>query len=94
MGAKKTESLDSAQPQSIVIPPGHNQLEIDYTALNFSAPDDVRFKYRLEGRETAWTTPATRASRITTNCFRDNIAFTSSPATKTDFGMKPAPRSK
>ncbi len=53
-GAKKANRLDSA-PQAIVIPPGHNQLEIDYTALNFSAPNEVYFKYRLEGRETAWT---------------------------------------
>jgi signal transduction histidine kinase len=30
-------------------------LEIHYTALNFTAPDEVRFKYRLEGHETAWT---------------------------------------
>ncbi|MGA2029436.1 MAG: two-component regulator propeller domain-containing protein, partial [Verrucomicrobiota bacterium] len=54
-GAKKTNRLDSAQPQAIVVPPGHNQLEIDYTALSFSAPNEVHFKYRLEGRETAWT---------------------------------------
>ena len=52
---QKTNRLDSAWPQSIVIPPGHDQLEIHYTALNFSAPDAVRFKYRLEGHETAWT---------------------------------------
>ena len=54
-GAKIANRLNSAQPQAIVIPPGHNQLEIDYTALNFSAPNEVHFKYRLENRETAWT---------------------------------------
>ena len=43
----------AASPSSI--PPGHDQLEIHYTGLNFSAPDEVRFKYRLEGHETAWT---------------------------------------
>ena len=30
-------------------------MEIHYTGLNFTAPNEVRFKYRLEGRETAWT---------------------------------------
>jgi signal transduction histidine kinase len=35
---------------------------MDYTALNFSAPDAVRFKYRLEGRDTAWTDA--RAERV------------------------------
>jgi len=59
---QKTNRLDSAWPQSIVIPPGREQLEIDYTALNFSAPDAVRFKYRLEGRDTAWTDA--RAERV------------------------------
>ena len=52
---QKTNALSSTWSQAVVIPPGREQLEIDYTALNFSAPDAVRFKYRLEGRDTAWT---------------------------------------
>jgi ligand-binding sensor domain-containing protein/signal transduction histidine kinase len=58
--AKKTNRLASGWSQPVIIPPGHNQLEIDYTALNFSAPNAVRFKYRLEAynHETAWTTDA------------------------------------
>ena len=52
---QKTNRFSSAWTQAIVIPPGHEQLEIDFTALNFSAPREVRFKYRLEGRDTAWT---------------------------------------
>jgi len=50
---QKTNLLDSAWSQSIVIPPGYEQLEIDYTALNFSAPDAARFKCWLEGHEKA-----------------------------------------
>ncbi|MGA2178682.1 MAG: two-component regulator propeller domain-containing protein [Verrucomicrobiota bacterium] len=52
---QKTNRLGSAWHQSVTIPPGHEQLEIHYTALNFSAPREVWFKYRLEGHETAWT---------------------------------------
>jgi len=52
---QKTNHLDSIWQQSIVIPPGHDRLEIHYTGLNFSAPNAVRFQYRLEGHETAWT---------------------------------------
>jgi ligand-binding sensor domain-containing protein/two-component sensor histidine kinase len=48
---QKTNALSSAWPQAIVIPPGSEQLEINYTALNFSAPDAVRFKCWLEGYE-------------------------------------------
>ena len=52
---QKTNSLSSTWSQTVVVPPGREQLEIDYTALNFSAPDAVRFKYRLEDRDNAWT---------------------------------------
>jgi ligand-binding sensor domain-containing protein/signal transduction histidine kinase len=52
---QKTNRFGPAWRQSVTIPPGHEQLEIHYTALNFSAPREVRFKYRLEGHETAWT---------------------------------------
>jgi len=56
---QRTNLLASTWPQAITIAPGSRQLmvqlEIHYTALNFTAPDEVRFKYRLEGRETAWT---------------------------------------
>ena len=59
---QKTNALNSTWSQAVVVPPGREQLEIDYTALNFSAPDAVRFKYRLEGRDTAWTDA--RAERV------------------------------
>jgi signal transduction histidine kinase/ligand-binding sensor domain-containing protein len=52
---QKTNRLDSAWPPSITIPPGGEELEIHYTALNFSAPELVRFKCWLEGHETAPT---------------------------------------
>jgi ligand-binding sensor domain-containing protein/signal transduction histidine kinase len=48
-----TNRLDLAWQPSVTIPPGGEQLEIHYTALNFSAPGLVRFKCWLEGHETA-----------------------------------------
>jgi ligand-binding sensor domain-containing protein/signal transduction histidine kinase len=48
---QKTNALSSAWSQAVIVPPGREQLEIDYTALNFSAPDAVRFKCWLEGFE-------------------------------------------
>jgi len=35
-------------------------LEISYTALSFVHPQKVRFRYRLEGRDTGWQEPGTR----------------------------------
>jgi ligand-binding sensor domain-containing protein/signal transduction histidine kinase len=42
------------------IPPGNKRLEFQYTALSFSAPDGVRFKYRLEGLEKDWEDAGTK----------------------------------
>lgn len=52
---QNTNRLNSAWSSSVTIPPGKEQLDISYTALNFSAPQAVRFRYRLEGHESGWT---------------------------------------
>ena len=36
------------------VPPGKGRLEIHYTALSFSAPEKVRFKYRMDGLDSGW----------------------------------------
>lgn len=42
------------------LPPLTSDLEIDYVGLSFVAPQKVRFRYRLEGRDHAWQEPGTR----------------------------------
>jgi signal transduction histidine kinase len=42
-------------------------LRIDYTALSFSAPTKVRFRYRLEGFDTQWVDAGTRRQAFYTN---------------------------
>jgi signal transduction histidine kinase/ligand-binding sensor domain-containing protein len=49
---QKTNALSSAWAQTVVMPAGAEQLEIHYTALHFSAPQEIRFRYQLEGHET------------------------------------------
>ena len=36
------------------------ELQFNYTALSFSVPGRVRFRYRLEGRDDHWEDPGTR----------------------------------
>jgi ligand-binding sensor domain-containing protein/signal transduction histidine kinase len=36
------------------IPPGKHRIELRYTGLSFSAPERVRFRYRLEGLDPDW----------------------------------------
>ncbi len=41
-------------PATLTVSPGRPRLEIRYTALNFSAPETVRFRHRLGGLDSAW----------------------------------------
>jgi signal transduction histidine kinase/ligand-binding sensor domain-containing protein len=56
---QNTNQLASAWPDSVTIVPRSDrskiQLEIHYTALDFSAPNLIRFKYRLTGYQNGWT---------------------------------------
>ena len=46
------------------LPPEHRRLVFDFTALSFSAADNVRFRYRLDGFDDAWMEPGReRAAR-------------------------------
>ena len=36
------------------LPPLIRDLQIDYTALSLAAPEKIRFRYRLEGRDSDW----------------------------------------
>jgi signal transduction histidine kinase len=49
-----TNSLRAPRLETLTIPPGNERLEIQYTALNFGAPERARFRYRLEGHEKDW----------------------------------------
>ncbi len=40
--------------QKILIPAGRTQLEFRFTALSYTAPENVRFQYRLAGLQTEW----------------------------------------
>jgi signal transduction histidine kinase/ligand-binding sensor domain-containing protein len=42
-------------------------LDIDYTALSFVAPEKVRFRYMLEGRDTVWQDVGTRRQAFYTD---------------------------
>jgi len=42
------------------LPPLNRDLEIDYVGLSFVAPQKVRFRYRLDGRDDAWQEAGTR----------------------------------
>lgn len=47
--------------------PDERSFEIDYTALSFVAPENVRFRYRLEGLDDGWVDAGTRRTAFYTN---------------------------
>jgi signal transduction histidine kinase/ligand-binding sensor domain-containing protein len=53
----KQEQQISTDPQ---IPLGAGEVEIHYAALSYSAPEKIRFKYKLEGFDKDWVEAGTR----------------------------------
>ena len=45
-------STDLSRPVEVL--PGQRELEFRFTAFNYSQPDKIRFRYRLEGPAAAW----------------------------------------
>ena len=54
----------SARPVPMVLPHRTRRLEFVYTALSLTAPERVRFKYRLEGIDSDWTEVGTARSAV------------------------------
>jgi signal transduction histidine kinase/ligand-binding sensor domain-containing protein len=49
------------------LPPSVRDLEIDFTALSFVAPEKVRFRYKLEGYDSDWHDAGNRRQAFYTN---------------------------
>ena len=59
----------------IRLPPLVRDLQIDYTALSFVAPEKVRFRYRLEGRDRDWQDAGNRRQAFYTDLDPGNYRF-------------------
>jgi signal transduction histidine kinase/ligand-binding sensor domain-containing protein len=46
--------LDIQKPATLQLPPDHREIKFHFTALNFSAPENVRLQYRLDGLDKGW----------------------------------------
>jgi signal transduction histidine kinase/ligand-binding sensor domain-containing protein len=58
------------------LPPGHRRLELEFTALNFTAPENIRFRYRLEGFDGDWVDSEARSvaySRLAAGSYRFRV---------------------
>lgn len=65
---KVVADRESYEPRpQLRIPPRPRDLEIDYTALSFVAPQKVRFRYQLEGHDADWQEAGTRRQAFYTD---------------------------
>jgi signal transduction histidine kinase len=68
---------------------GQRDIEIQYTGINFSAPQVVRFRYRMEGLDTDWVEAGTRRSayyRLPAGDFRFEVMASSADGVWTQPG--------
>jgi PAS domain S-box-containing protein len=56
----------AARTDAIELSAGARSLAIDYTALSFVRPGEVRFRYRLDGYDAAWTNAGVRRTAFYT----------------------------
>lgn len=57
----------AADAGRIRIPPGNGDLELEFTAISFGAPERIRFQYRLEGFDPDWIDADRRREAFYTN---------------------------
>jgi ligand-binding sensor domain-containing protein/signal transduction histidine kinase len=61
--------------QGVRIPPPHQRITLSYSGLILSVPERVRFMYRLDGFDQAWTEPTTAREAIYTNLDAGSYLF-------------------
>lgn len=87
-------SLDGA----VVLEKKPSRIQFDYTGLSFTAPEKVRFRYKLEGYDADWIDAGLRRQAFYTNLpprsyqFRvvaDNAGVTSETGATLEFAIRP-----
>lgn len=58
-GQPMSVHLGTEEPR-LRVPAGSRHLQLQYTGLSFASPDQVRFRYRLQGMESDWNDAAGR----------------------------------
>jgi signal transduction histidine kinase len=74
MGQSKSVVNLKTLNKPLQFPPGRRKIEFEFTALNFSTPENVRFRYRLVGYDDVWLPPENRTA-IYSGLGRGNYQF-------------------
>jgi signal transduction histidine kinase/ligand-binding sensor domain-containing protein len=69
------KSYETSSDSELHLPPRKRDLEIDYTALSFVAPEKVFFRYKLEGHDADWQEVMSRRQAFYNNLPPGNYHF-------------------
>ncbi|HEU0153731.1 MAG TPA: two-component regulator propeller domain-containing protein [Arenimonas sp.] len=63
----RVDDASTSAAGSLVLPPGTRKLELDYVSLSYRTPEQIRYRYRLEGFDNGWVERSTRRNAQYTN---------------------------
>jgi signal transduction histidine kinase/ligand-binding sensor domain-containing protein len=66
---------ESIGGKPVVVPPGHGELELHFTALSFIASQKIQFRYQLGGYDTDWVEAGERRMAFYTNLKPGHYTF-------------------
>jgi two-component sensor histidine kinase len=61
--------------QPVRVPPGGHRITFSYTGLSLSAPERVRFRYKLDGFDKNWSEPVSTREAVYTNLSARSYRF-------------------
>ena len=50
----RVDDRNTSADGQLVLPPGTRKLELDYVSLSYRTPEQIRYRYRLEGFDNGW----------------------------------------
>ncbi len=65
--AISADGIPVAPREPLRLPASQQRIVIDYTGLSLSIPDQVRFRYRLDGFDHGWSEPVATREAVYTN---------------------------
>jgi len=75
-GTSMPLELDASDAnREIILPPGQQNIRIEFTALSFVAPENVRFRYKLDGVDQTWVDGGTQRVAQYTHISPGNYRF-------------------
>jgi signal transduction histidine kinase len=62
LGNELSTNVLKATEHPLEVPPRNRDVRIDFSALSFTAPENVRVRYQLEGYDSGWVTTTQRSA--------------------------------